>query len=98
MWLLLAAMGGSPPPIDLTGVATEICSKRMVQMATRYQAIDLSSQVIGKAQVMSDGKVLVRLAVTINYRRKGGVETRRAIIGCLVNQNRIEILEALPRG
>jgi len=95
--ILAQAMGGAQPT-DLTGAATEVCAKKMVQIAARYGAKDLTSQVIGKAQPMADNKVLVRMAVTINYRRKHGVETRHAIIGCLVDpRGKIEVLEALPK-
>ena len=95
--ILVQAMGGAAPG-DVTAVATATCSHAMAQRAASYNAIDLSSQVIGKAQPMADGMVLVRLAVTINYRRKGGTETRKAIIGCLVDpRGKIELLEALPK-
>lgn len=95
--ILAQAMGGASPP-DLTGVATELCAKRMIHMASRYGASDLTSQVIGHAQQMGDGKILVRLAVTINYNRKAGIEQRKAIIGCLVDtRGKIEVLEALPK-
>ena len=95
--ILAQAMGGAAPS-DLTGAAVEVCAKKMVQMAAKYGARDLTSQVIGHAQPMADNKVLVRMAVTINYHRKRGIEQRKAIIGCLVDpRGKIEVLEALPK-
>lgn len=91
-----AAMGGpgtpSPlpnrlGPVETTAWATAACSKRMAQLAARHGIKDLTSQVIGYAQHLSDGRYLVRLAVTITYRRKPGIENRHAIIGCVVNEH-----------
>ena len=83
--LILAAMGGSAEPAGATALATQACSRRMGQLAARYEMVDLTSHVVGDTQVLSDGRYLVRLSVTINYERKDGIERRHAVISCVVN-------------
>jgi hypothetical protein len=79
-------MGGPAEPAGATAIATQACSRRMAQLAARYGMVDLTSQVVDETQILSDGRYLVRLSVTINYARKGGIERRRAVISCVVNQ------------
>jgi hypothetical protein len=96
--VILAAMGGSAEPAGPTALATQACSRRMAQLAARYEMVDLTSHVVGDTQVLSDGRYLVRLAVTINYDRKGGIERRYAVISCVVNQyGRVDAIDP-PRG
>ena len=51
----------------------------MAQLAARYEMVDLTSREVGDTQILSDGRYLARLVVTINYDRKGGIERRHAI-------------------
>ena len=92
--VILAAMGSSAEPAGPTAMATQACSRRMAQLAARYEMVDLTSHVVGDTQILSDGRYLVRLAVTINYDRKGGIERRYAVIRCVVNQyGRVDIID-----
>jgi hypothetical protein len=94
--VLAQAMGGAVPS-DTIGLATAACTHKLAQMAARYGIVDLSSQAISPIQRLDD-KLLVRLTVTIRYNRKHGIESRRAVVGCLVDASgRVEILEALLR-
>ena len=91
--LILAAMGGSAEPAGATAMAIQACSRRMAQLAASYSLVDLTSHGVGDTQILSEGRYLVRLAVTINYQRKGGIERRHAVISCVVNQyGRVEAL------
>jgi hypothetical protein len=95
--ILAQAMGGPMPGSDV-GRATAACSHRLAQLATRYGIVDLAAQAISPVQHVNGDRLLVRLTVIIRYNRKGGVELRKGVIGCLVNPTgRVEFLEALPR-
>ena len=79
----------------VTGSATEACSRKIAQQAAHYGAIDIKSFVVGRAQQLPGGRHKIQLLVTINYDRKGGIETRTALIDCTVNQyGRAAISEA----
>src|SRR3954463_2375054 len=84
--LILAAIGGSAEPAGPTAMATQACSRRMAQLASSYSFVDLTSNVVGGTKILSEGRYLVRLAVTINYQREDGIERRHAVISCLVNR------------
>ena len=73
--------------------ATQACSRRMAQLAASYSFVDLTSHAVGDTQILPEGRYLVRLAVTINYQRRDGIEGRHAVISCVVNRyGRVEAL------
>lgn len=83
---VFAAMGGVQPE-GLTAMATRACSRKMAQLAASYDALDVSSKVVGETQILNDNRVLVQLLVTIRYKRRAGIiEPRTALVGCVVNQ------------
>lgn len=84
--LILAAMGGSAEPAGPIAMATRTCSRRMAQLAASYSFVDLTSHVVGDPQILSEGRYLVRLAVTINYPLRDRIERRHAVVSCLVNR------------
>ena len=65
-------MGGIQPE-GLTAMATRACSRKMAQLASSYDALDVSSKAVGETQILNDNRILVQLLVTIRYKRHAGI-------------------------